>query len=184
MPRLDVDNHAPTKPSFPHPGLVDTGRRRSGSTGQNGSQYPRRPRTESQRPRCARSPRGSDCTALGHSTASVSSIISAMMHRVPAHKMSHKPPRIPPPARGMQDPRAHSGTHSDMASPSNPAVVPVVTYEYLFCLPSSERPPAIRSTESLGATFRVLYPGTVGRQLWPNKSRYDRIPSTGKRLGN
>jgi hypothetical protein len=42
-----------------------------------------------------------------------------------------------------------------MALPTNPTVVPIVTYQYLFCLPSSERlqPPAQRKAQVLLSGF-------------------------------
>jgi hypothetical protein len=50
----------------------------------------------------------------------------------------------------------------------NPATVPAVSYEYLFCLPSSDRlrPPARRKAQGLLSGSCTL--GTVGRWLWPN----------------
>jgi hypothetical protein len=40
---------------------------------------------------------------------------------------------------------------SPMASPPNPAAVPIVTYEYLFCFPLSDRlrPPTQRKAQGL-----------------------------------
>jgi hypothetical protein len=53
-----------------------------------------------------------------------------------------------------------------MASPPNPSMVPVVTYEYLFCLLSSDRfqPPARQKARGLLSGSST--PGTVGRRSW------------------
>jgi hypothetical protein len=48
-----------------------------------------------------------------------------------------------------------------MASPPNPVAVPIVTYEYLFCLPSSERP-----SHSLDGRLVGYYRGLVPRVPW------------------
>jgi hypothetical protein len=58
-----------------------------------------------------------------------------------------------------------------MASPSNPIVIPIVTYEYLICLMSSERlwPPARRKAQGLLSESCTL--GTVHRQLLPKRIR-------------
>jgi hypothetical protein len=68
-----------------------------------------------------------------------------------------------------------------MASPMNPAVIPIVTYEYLFCLPSSERlrPPARRKAQGL-----LSGSCTMDCRLWQKKSKYGLVPSSSKRLGN
>jgi hypothetical protein len=63
-----------------------------------------------------------------------------------------------------------------MALPPNPVAVPVVSYEYLFCLPSSEQLWPLCSTEGLGATIRVLYPGYRGSSVTAQKSGFDRFP--------
>jgi hypothetical protein len=47
-----------------------------------------------------------------------------------------------------------------MTSPSNPTAVPIVTYEYLFCLLSSERP-----DHPLDGSLKVYCPGLVPRVL-------------------
>jgi hypothetical protein len=54
-----------------------------------------------------------------------------------------------------------------MASPPNCMVVPTITYEYLFCLLSSERlrPPARRKAWGLLLGSYTL--GTAGHRLWP-----------------
>jgi hypothetical protein len=64
-----------------------------------------------------------------------------------------------------------------MTSPLNPAVVLVVTFEYLSYLSLSERlrPPARRKVR--GATIGVLYPGYRGPPVMTQKSRYDQFPS-------
>jgi hypothetical protein len=51
-----------------------------------------------------------------------------------------------------------------MALPPNPAVVPTVIYEYLFCLPSSERlwPPTQWKAWGL-----LSGSCTPGHRLWP-----------------
>jgi hypothetical protein len=56
-----------------------------------------------------------------------------------------------------------------MASPPNPTAVPVVTYEYLFYIPSSERlwPPAQQKAWWL--LSGSCTPSTVGRRLQPKK---------------
>jgi hypothetical protein len=74
----------------------------------------------------------------------------------------------------MQPQGLHDGYHcgilshdhgglSTMATPPNPTVVPTVSYEYLFCLPSSERfqPPARRMAQGLLSGFST--PETAGR---------------------
>jgi hypothetical protein len=52
-------------------------------------------------------------------------------------------------------------------SPSDPAMAPIVTYEYLCCLPSSERlrPPARRKAR--GLLSGSYTPGTVCHRLQP-----------------
>jgi hypothetical protein len=64
-----------------------------------------------------------------------------------------------------------------MTSPLNPAVVLVVTFEYLSCLSLSERlwPPARRKAR--GATIGVWYLGYRGPPVMTQKSRYDQFPS-------
>jgi hypothetical protein len=54
-----------------------------------------------------------------------------------------------------------------MAPPPNPIVVPTVTYEYLFCLPSSERlwPPA--RWKAWGLQSGSYTTGTFGPRLQP-----------------
>jgi hypothetical protein len=56
-----------------------------------------------------------------------------------------------------------------------------MTYEYLFCLPSSEwpRPPAQWKARGL-----LSGSGTMGHQLCPSKSGYGPVPSSDKWLGN
>jgi hypothetical protein len=56
-----------------------------------------------------------------------------------------------------------------MASPSNPVTVPIVTYEYLICLPSSEqpRPPARWMTQ--GLLSGSCTPNITGRRLRPKE---------------
>jgi hypothetical protein len=71
-----------------------------------------------------------------------------------------------------------------MSSPLNPAAVLVVTYEYLFCLSSSERPQPPARWKSQGLLSRYCTLGTTGHRVWPNKSGYDPVPSSGKQLGN
>jgi hypothetical protein len=77
----------------------------------------------------------------------------------------------------------HGGSNP-MASLPNPASIPTVTYEYLICLPPGEwlRPPTRQQARGLLSRSCTL--GSEGRRLWPNKSRYDPVPSNGKRLGN
>jgi hypothetical protein len=71
-----------------------------------------------------------------------------------------------------------------MASPLNHVVVPIVTYEYLFCLLSSEwlRPPTRHKAQ--GLLSGSCTPSTVGHGLRTKKSGYDLVPSSEKRLGN
>jgi hypothetical protein len=71
-----------------------------------------------------------------------------------------------------------------MASPPNPAVVPVVTYEYPFFLPSCDRPRPPAQWKARGLLSGSYTLGTVGHWLWPKKSRYDLVLTSGKRLGN
>jgi hypothetical protein len=49
-----------------------------------------------------------------------------------------------------------------MASPPNPTTIPVVTYEYLFCLPSSKRPQSAARRKARG-----LLSGLVPWVPWP-----------------
>jgi hypothetical protein len=72
---------------------------------------------------------------------------------------------------------------STIASPSNLVAAPVVTYEYLFYLPSSERlhPPARWKARELWPGSCT--PGTTGRRLQP-KNLDTTGPSNGKWLGN
>jgi hypothetical protein len=71
-----------------------------------------------------------------------------------------------------------------MASPPNPAVVPIVTYEYLFYLPSSEwpRPPAL--WKAWGLLPGSCIPVITGHRTQPNKCGYDPAPSNAKQLGS
>jgi hypothetical protein len=71
-----------------------------------------------------------------------------------------------------------------MASPPNPAAVSVVTYEYLFYLPSSEqpRPPARRKARGLLSGSCI--PGIASHQLRSNEAGYDHVPTSSKRLEN
>jgi hypothetical protein len=71
-----------------------------------------------------------------------------------------------------------------MASPPNPVAVPIVSYEYLFCLPSSERPRSPIRWKARGLLSGSCTPTTAGHRLQPNKSRYDPILSHDKWLGN
>jgi hypothetical protein len=61
-------------------------------------------------------------------------------------------------------------------------MAPAVTYEYLFCLHSSERlrPPIRRKAQ--GLLSGSCTPGTVGHQLWPKI--LDMTGSIQQRLGN
>jgi hypothetical protein len=71
-----------------------------------------------------------------------------------------------------------------MASLPNPAVVPVMTYYYLFCLPSSERPqpPARRHAQGLLSRSCTQVPCVTSYD--PNESGYDPVPSSNKWLVN
>jgi hypothetical protein len=71
-----------------------------------------------------------------------------------------------------------------MATPPNAVIIPIVTYEYLFCLPSNERPRALAQRKAWGLLLGSCALGTVSHQLQPNKSGYDPVPSSGTRLGN
>jgi hypothetical protein len=53
-----------------------------------------------------------------------------------------------------------------MASPPNPAAVPVVTYEYLFCLPSSEWPRPLSRPVAQGLLSGSCTPCIMGHWLW------------------
>jgi hypothetical protein len=70
-----------------------------------------------------------------------------------------------------------------MASPPNPVMVHVVTYEYLFCLLSSERlqPPARRKDRGLLSGSCIL--GTAGHWLQSKKSGHVLSPSSGRTVG-
>jgi hypothetical protein len=52
-----------------------------------------------------RIPDGSDCAAPDDSAPTMSDGIGATTHRIPAHKMPQRTPRIPPLAWGTQGPR-------------------------------------------------------------------------------
>jgi hypothetical protein len=71
-----------------------------------------------------------------------------------------------------------------MATPPNLVAVPVVTYEYLFCLPLNERSRSPTQWKARGLLSGFGTPSTVDHRLQPNKSRYDSLPSKGKQLGN
>jgi hypothetical protein len=71
-----------------------------------------------------------------------------------------------------------------MASPSNSVVVPVVTYEYPFFLPSCDRPQPPPQQKAQGLLSGFCTPGTTSHRLCPNKSGYDPVPSSGKWLGH
>jgi hypothetical protein len=71
-----------------------------------------------------------------------------------------------------------------MVSPPNPMEVPVVTYVYLFRLPSREQPRPPARSKARGLLLGSYTPGTMGHWLRPNKSRYGPVASSGKRLGN
>jgi hypothetical protein len=62
------------------------------------------------------------------------------------------------------------------ASPLNPAIVPIVTYEYLVCLPQREWlwPPARRKARDLLSGPCTL--GIMGRWWWPKRSGYNWFP--------
>jgi hypothetical protein len=70
-----------------------------------------------------------------------------------------------------------------MASPPNLVMIPIVTYEYLFYLPSSERlqPPAQRKAQGYCWGLVPWVPRVAGY----NRKIYIRpIPSSGKQMGN
>jgi hypothetical protein len=71
-----------------------------------------------------------------------------------------------------------------MASPLNPMVAPVVTYEYPFNLPSSERPRPPARLKTWGLLSGSCTPRTVSHQLHPNEYGYDIVPSSGNRVRN
>jgi hypothetical protein len=71
-----------------------------------------------------------------------------------------------------------------MASPPNPAEVPIMTYEYPFCLPSSEQPRSPVQRKARGLMSWSYTPSTVGRRLSSNKYEHGPVPSSGKWLGN
>jgi hypothetical protein len=77
----------------------------------------------------------------------------------------------------------HGGS-SPMASPLNSTSVLVVTYEYMICLSSGERPQPPSRQQAQGLLLGSFTLGTACRQLRPNKSAYGAVPSSGKRLGN
>jgi hypothetical protein len=52
-----------------------------------------------------------------------------------------------------------------MVSPSNPAMVLIVTYEYIFYLPSSERSRPLVRWKARRLLLGSYTPGTVGHQL-------------------
>jgi hypothetical protein len=54
-----------------------------------------------------------------------------------------------------------------MASPRNPVIAPTVTYEYPFCLPSSDwlGPPTRWKAQGLLSGYGTL--GMTGHWLWP-----------------
>jgi hypothetical protein len=56
-----------------------------------------------------------------------------------------------------------------MASPKNPTMVPVVTYEYLFCLSSSERLGPLARRKAQGLLSGSCTMGTADRRLWSKK---------------
>jgi hypothetical protein len=64
----------------------------------------------------------------------------------------------------------------------NPAVVPVVLYEYLFCHLTRDqlRSPARRKAQGLLSMFVTL--GTMGHRLWPNNLDMT-SSSSGKTVG-
>jgi hypothetical protein len=85
-------------------------------------------------------------------------------------------------ARGL-----HSGHHRRILSPDhgglnpiitplNPAAVPTVSYEYLFCLPSSEWLWLPARRKDWGLLSGSCTPGTAGCQLRLKKYRYGRFP--------
>jgi hypothetical protein len=61
-------------------------------------------------------------------------------------------------------------------------MAPAVTYEYLFCLPSSDqlRPTARRNAQGLLSGFSTPVPWAAG---YGQKSRYDRLPPVANGLG-
>jgi hypothetical protein len=67
-----------------------------------------------------------------------------------------------------------------MVSPLNPVAVPVVTYVYLFRLPSREQPRPPARPKARGLLLGSCTLGTAGHRLRPNKSRYDLVASSGK----
>jgi hypothetical protein len=60
-----------------------------------------------------------------------------------------------------------------MDSPPNPVVMLAVTYEYIFCLPSSEQLQPHAQRKARGATIGVLYPGYHKSLVTTQKSGYD-----------
>jgi hypothetical protein len=103
MPSLDMDNQGPPKSSLPRVGPKGARRVRSGSAGQNGVHSTMMASHRVTMVAIARSLKGGDCAVLGRSTAAASEGIGVTAHRIPTRKMPQKPPRIPPPARGMWD---------------------------------------------------------------------------------
>jgi hypothetical protein len=59
------------------------------------------------------------------------------------------------------------GGFRPMASPLNPPMALIITYEYLFCLPSSERLRSPIGRKARGLLSGSCTPGTTGHQLWP-----------------
>jgi hypothetical protein len=53
-----------------------------------------------------------------------------------------------------------------MASPPDPVAVPVVTYEYLLYLPSSERPQPLARRKARGLLSGSCTLATAGHWLW------------------
>jgi hypothetical protein len=72
-------------------------------------------------------------------------------------------------------------TLSPTTTPLNPAMVPTISYEYLFCHPSSDqlRPPSRWKTRGLLSGFCTS--GTTGRRLRP--SNLDTISSHQRQNG-
>jgi hypothetical protein len=54
-----------------------------------------------------------------------------------------------------------------MSSPPNPATTPTVTYEYLFCLPLSDRLRLPARGKAQGLLSGSCTLGTMGHWLWP-----------------
>jgi hypothetical protein len=80
-------------------------------------------------------------------------------------------------------PRYDHGGFSPIPLSLNPAVVPTVTYEYLFYLPSSERLRPLAQWNTQGLLSGYCTTGTVGHWLQP-KIWIRLVPSSGIRLEN